>query len=226
MAPSKPAYDVDWIFSNNSDVHVANHRDWFTSYTPFTTSFNGLFGAGGVEVLGIGDVELPVKTHPTRHGAAHRGTITLRTVLHAPSATCNIIGYPILKELNCKIELGGGGEIVSRDTGARLGIFDSVKLFRLRLQGQSATQTSLDKNSVYIMRANWDPAERARWDSYKAGLSGKQHESPPLTAEEKQWVKKHYGNEHNFLLSYGLKIFNEEDRDEGRVILRALMQED
>lgn len=52
MAPEGAPYYVDWVFSNNSNVHVANHRDWFTSYTPFKTQV-----ANGIEALGIGTVE-------------------------------------------------------------------------------------------------------------------------------------------------------------------------
>jgi hypothetical protein len=46
------------------------------------------------------------------------------------------------------------------------------------------------------------------------------------TAIEKQWLKKHYGGEYHFLRAYGLKIFNEEDREEGRALLREFMSED
>jgi hypothetical protein len=43
------------------------------------------------------------------------------------------------------------------------------------------------------------------------------------TKEEMQWLKKHWGGEFHFLTSYGLKIYNEEDRNEGRLIVRAFM---
>ncbi|KAH6872379.1 hypothetical protein BKA58DRAFT_455942 [Alternaria rosae] len=37
---------------------------------------------------------------------------------------------------------------------------------------------------------------------------------------------KNYGSEYHFLIQHGLKIHNEEDREEGRAILRAIMRED
>ncbi|KAH7375178.1 hypothetical protein B0T11DRAFT_323239 [Plectosphaerella cucumerina] len=51
-------------------------------------------------------------------------------------------------------------------------------------------------------------------------------DSPPLTAEEKAWLNKHYGGEFHFLHSYGLSIHKEEDREEGRRIVRGLISAD
>jgi hypothetical protein len=44
------------------------------------------------------------------------------------------------------------------------------------------------------------------------------------TTAEKQWLKKHWRGEFHFLIAYGLKIYNEEDREEGRAIVRAFMK--
>ncbi|KAL8957924.1 MAG: hypothetical protein Q9193_004918 [Seirophora villosa] len=240
MPPSKPHYDVDWIFSNCSDVHVANHRDWFTNYTPFSTNFSG--GLSGTmtdnlcQVCGIGDVELPTKTHPTRSGTAYQATITLRNVLHAPSARCNIIGSPLVDEFDCSLKYGppAGGKITKQSTGATVGLLDiTTKLTRLRLRGQNASQTSLDPKAVYVIRANWHPSERAKWESFRAGRreavpassATPTSESSPLTPEEKRWLSVNYGGEFHFLRIYGLSIYKEEDRGEGRRILRAMRQE-
>ena len=48
----------------------------------------------------------------------------------------------------------------------------------------------------------------------------------PYTAAEKAWLKKHYGGEFHFLAVYGLSIYKEEDREEGRGIARAMMAND
>lgn len=45
-----------------------------------------------------------------------------------------------------------------------------------------------------------------------------------FSAEELKWVKKHYDNATNFLLSYGLKFYDEDDCQEGKSILKALME--
>lgn len=170
MPPSKPAYDIDWIFSNNSDVHVANHRDWFISLAPFATTFEDGNGAR-VKAAGIGDVQLPTKTHPTRNGAVHQGHILLRDVLHAPSALCNILGYPMFDDYQCLMDFGAStSKITAPNTGACVGLLDRNVLYRLRLRGQSAKQSSLEPNTAYFIRANWPPNERASWDSYRAEL--------------------------------------------------------
>jgi hypothetical protein len=48
---------------------------------------------------------------------------------------------------------------------------------------------------------------------------------PPLTASEKEWLKHKSGfkDEFHLLSAHGLRIDREEDREEGRQILRALM---
>lgn len=50
--------------------------------------------------------------------------------------------------------------------------------------------------------------------------------SAPYTAAEKKWLNKNYGGEFKFLMTFGLKMYNEEDREEGRAIARSFMQDD
>ncbi|KAI4166648.1 MAG: hypothetical protein LQ343_007869 [Gyalolechia ehrenbergii] len=239
MPPSKPAYDIDWILSPNSNVHVANHRDWFLSYEPFVTTLDT--GVGGsniapeVQVLGIGNVELPTKTHPTRTGAAYQGTILLREVLYAPGALCNILGFPMFDDYGYVLDCGAEtSKITAKQTGAVIGLLDRNKLFRLRLKGQSAKQSSLDPDSHYIIRANWSSSERESWAVFRTGRDQQApaastamgNGSTRLTDSEKSWLKVKYGGEFKFLRDYGLSIYKDEDRDEGRCILRALMEEE
>lgn len=59
MPPQGAAYNVDWILSNTSNVHVANDRAWFTTYTPYRTKISGMPGGGpSIDVHGIGTVVL------------------------------------------------------------------------------------------------------------------------------------------------------------------------
>ena len=51
-------------------------------------------------------------------------------------------------------------------------------------------------------------------------------EAPPLTSEEKAWLNEHWGGEFKFLAAYGLSIYKEEDREEGRRIVRGMMAQD
>lgn len=48
----------------------------------------------------------------------------------------------------------------------------------------------------------------------------------PYTPAEKEWLEKHWGGEYKFLQSYLLSIYKEEDRAEGRAIVRAMMKHD
>jgi hypothetical protein len=50
--------------------------------------------------------------------------------------------------------------------------------------------------------------------------------SPPYTEEEKAWLRKNWKNEFHFLASYQLRIYDEDDREEGRTILRAFMKDE
>jgi len=46
-----------------------------------------------------------------------------------------------------------------------------------------------------------------------------------FSEKELRWVKKRYGNARNFLVSYGLKFYDDEDCQEGKSILEALMED-
>jgi hypothetical protein len=47
---------------------------------------------------------------------------------------------------------------------------------------------------------------------------------PPYTKEEKDWLKRGWGGEFRFLRLYGLSIYEDEQREAGRMIVRALME--
>lgn len=49
---------------------------------------------------------------------------------------------------------------------------------------------------------------------------------PPLTTEQRDWLKQNWGNEFKFLQAYGLSICKDEDRLEGREIMRAFIEAD
>lgn len=135
MAPSGDAYNVDWIFSNNSNVHVATHRDWFTSFTPLSTCCGHIaFSGSRLEVGGIGTVELNVKLYPQkRAGQPNSRTLTLHNVLYAPTSDCNIIGNPIYSDY--MIQLSQNGGTMTDNDGKRAGTFAFCTLWRLCLHG-------------------------------------------------------------------------------------------
>ena len=51
--------------------------------------------------------------------------------------------------------------------------------------------------------------------------------NPPITQAEKKWLKdNNYKDEFHLLREQGLSIYKEEDRAEGRLIMRAIMEQD
>lgn len=44
--------------------------------------------------------------------------------------------------------------------------------------------------------------------------------------QELSWIKANYGKSRNFMFSFGLKLFDEEDCQEAKAILRAFMNDD
>ena len=201
-----------------------------------------------------------MKKSDNRKGVSNSSTLILEDVLHIPTSCCNILGAPIIHHY--KVELCSGKDgLYNKTTGGRICIFDQPlgKLWRLRLKGQSATETVFDKESVYWIHATWPKSEGARWHRLKGKmlhdvndlgstvqaqktegtpadrlltelskmeLTKDNPKNPPYTQEEKDWLKKHFDGEFRFLRAYGLTIYEEEERAEGRQILRALMEGD
>jgi hypothetical protein len=221
MPPTGDAYNVDWIMSTGSNAHCAHHRDWFTSYTPFESHAHGTMG-GTLDVEGVGDVELRVKK-PQRNAKPSYSIIQLKGVLYCPSAICNQISVGCL---GYDVSFGKGE--ISRN-GVPIGIIDFPLLWKFRLSGQTPNQTSLDKNAHYALSLIWPAEESARWERFKAGeREPKRSESQvpaPYTDEERQWLKDNWDGEFRFLTAHGLKIHDEEDRADGRRIVRAMMHD-
>ncbi|KAI4740077.1 hypothetical protein E4T50_09489 [Aureobasidium sp. EXF-12298] len=221
MPPQGAAYNVDWVLSNTSNVHVANDRAWFTSYIPFQPT---------AEVHGIGTVVLPTRIH--RQGKSNKPSreITLHNVLYAPRYTANIFAMSMEPDLVVPLSLDVK-PIVKRGTDKVLGLVVFKTLWRVWLKGQSQNQSSLDSNGnrMYYFHASWPEEEIKKYNNFvaesKAKQASKSDHEPPLTTEEKEFLKKHYGDEFKFLLSYELSIYKEDDREEGRRILRALMSD-
>ncbi|KAL9109157.1 MAG: hypothetical protein Q9227_006082 [Pyrenula ochraceoflavens] len=219
----------DWVFSNSSNVHLAKDRGWFTEYVPFESTVNSIIGSRGANVEGIGIVELPVKRKPRGSGPDAHAVLRLVDVLHVPSALCNVLGGPILDDYDVHMGRSEGslGSIIEPN-GRKLAYFDpSCNLFVIKLSGppigpQLGPSLFQNGGSHYI-NVNWEDSERQRWTAHRKKMASSRDEYTP---EEKAWLKKHYNGEFHFLQSFGLKIYEDEDREEGRRILRGLMQHD
>ncbi|CAG7558039.1 unnamed protein product [Fusarium equiseti] len=229
MAESLPC--PSWVWSNNSNVHAAKDRSWFgADYTTLDSVAGSMTGETRAPVVGIGTVELPVKRSPTATGPRSHGILRLRNVLHVPTLICNIIGSPILDEYTIHTDFNDKdtkGTIKDKH-GRNAAYFDSrLKLFQVRLSGPPVGPrvgpAPLEVSKLYVINVLWADDEREKWEELRASKALQQAEAGPLTTEEKQWLKNHWGNEFKFLMSHGLNINKEDDREEGRSILRAIM---
>ncbi|CEJ54184.1 hypothetical protein PMG11_00505 [Penicillium brasilianum] len=226
-----------WVFSNFSNVHVARDRSWFTDeYTPFETFFeDDSFVTTQVKVIGVGSVNLPVKSFPYDDGPEAHGVLRLENVLHAPSAICNMIGDVHTKnfavsDLSFRSDDGLCGSIY--DESARHPVAWLVKRRFLEVLlsepplGPKVGPSPFDPDVAYVLRAIWPLEEQRKFETVKSFREQKIKYCPPLTSAEKAWLKTIWENEFKFLLDFGLRINKEEDREEGRRILRKLMEED
>ncbi|KAJ8107559.1 hypothetical protein OPT61_g8779 [Boeremia exigua] len=116
----------DWVFLNNSNVHVAKDRGWFKTYTPFDSALqHSIFTSpGDLPVLGIGSVEIPTKRSPNRSGVSSHASLHLKQVLHVPGFICNVIGSPLYDSEGYDVVIGGRGPTsrgVIKDRDDKLG---------------------------------------------------------------------------------------------------------
>ena len=191
------------------------------------------------EVVGIGTVDLITKTSPTKTGPSSHSVLRLKNVLHAPSMICNIIGHPILDDYKVETSFSDNpsdprGFITNLSDGRSVAYFkpqiQGVRFFEVRLSGPpvgpKVGPSPFDSSTVYMIHAFWPDSERQRFAALQASRQTQTTASGPLTRAEKAWLKTHYGNEFKFLRVYGLSIYKDEDREEGRTILRAMMSND
>jgi hypothetical protein len=231
----------DWVFSNNSNVSVAKDRGWFTSYTPFTSRLGSLVGNVDIAVVGIGSVEIPVKLRNRRRNGQTHSTIRLDEVLHAPTSLCNILGHDFMIRYDIQMRIGG---VFKDSEGRSAGYFDENKvLFCLKLSGPPVgpvtapslfLRSNANSATAFYINARWPDAERMSvyFDNLRSDLSdlcntgARWQAVKPYTDTEKVWLKQNYKDEYHFLQQYGLSIYKDKDREDGRAMARSLMAAD
>jgi hypothetical protein len=144
-----------------------------------------------------------------------------------PSVLCNIIGNPILEQYEITTAFGGKaslGSIKDRE-GRSVAYFDARRpLFQVRLRGPPVGPRVIQDGGFYVINVHWPDSERQKWEAHQASVI--LHPRPGYTQEEKEWLREKYRGEFHFLRDFGLSIYNDDDREQGRVILRSLMQEE
>ncbi|KAM7212346.1 hypothetical protein V8F06_012282 [Rhypophila decipiens] len=99
---------------------------------------------------------------------------------------------------------------------------------------------------AYVAAANWPLTEMQRWNLSgkaskpekeplpenviitlsRAALTIRRSQPDEYTSDEKEWLKKRWGNEYSFLQAHGLNIYKDEHREEGIRIVRSLMSQE
>nr|CEG04027.1 unnamed protein product [Fusarium acuminatum CS5907] len=183
-----------------------------------------------LKVIGIGTVALLTKASPNRTGPRSHGTLRLTNVLYVPSAICNIIGQPVVDRYNI-ITRGIEGTITDLSDGHSVAYFkrqmEAAKNFEIRLSGPpigpKVGPSPFNPSMMYCIRASWPDSERERLAALQASRQPAAGANLDLAPSEKTWLKEHFQSEFQFLQLYGLSVFKEEDRKEGRTILRTIM---
>jgi hypothetical protein len=224
-------------------ISAAKDRGWFKTYTPFPSTVYSIYGNRSLQVSGVGTVEIPTQPSPDRCGAASHDSLHLKEVLHVPDLLCNILGD--LNGDGYDVSLGNYLEPATRGTirnrqGGTVAYFDPTRpLFSVKVRGSGLLRgrrlgpSVLEWDVPYFLNCRWDPAEQQRWQDFKArefhSMSAQIFVSdgrPPYTAAEKAWLRKRRITEFKFLRMYELKMHNDEDRAEGRALVRGFMQDD
>ncbi|KAM3443462.1 hypothetical protein NHJ13734_001872 [Beauveria thailandica] len=158
-----------WIFSYGSNTHIAKDRYWFgIDYRSISSSVTDGPGGTTVAVIGIGTVNLPVKTKPDE---GHRGNsiLTLLNVLHAPSSMCNMIGAPAIHHYEFSLRAGPGFRgTISLNDGTPVGFFAPHGIFfELQLSdppiGPMVGPSPFTPGVFYWINATWPTEEREKW---------------------------------------------------------------
>ncbi|KAL7940950.1 hypothetical protein V8C42DRAFT_361491 [Trichoderma barbatum] len=217
--PDSPeGFSADWVLSNNSNVHLRLSKA----------------SSPSVSVEGIGTVKLPVKRDPDLRGPQAHHVLRLTNVLYIPSTDFNILGSPIFDvaaQVSLRSTLKSKGRLAD-ESGNPVAYFSpTAPLFCLSLSGPPVgprlAPSKFKPGEVCALTVMWPDSERERWntrgqqdkrDTEQRQWAGEQ----PYTAEEKAWLTKHYEGEYKFLMAHGLSIYDEEERAEGRAIMRAL----
>jgi hypothetical protein len=164
MPPSGAAYNVDWIWSFDSNVHVANNRDWFTTFTPLTNTST-------IPVEGIGSVEIEVRrvigNAAKRNVGPKNSKVVLRDVLYVPGFICNVMGSPVREDYD--ISIGAERWIMDKKTGRGIGMLDKnpAGLVKVLLKGQAKGETGLTGDVPQTVTVKWPDEERQKWQAQK-----------------------------------------------------------
>lgn len=171
MPPSGAAYNVDWVWSFDSNNHVATHRDWFTTFAPLTSQISSTHDSSTHAVEGIGSVEIEVRRiigNAAKRNVGPKNTkIVLRNVLYVPDFICNVMGNAVREDYD--ISIGAERWIMDKNTGRGLGMLDKnpAGLVRILLKGQAKGETGLKGEVPERITVEWSDEEKKKSEAQK-----------------------------------------------------------
>ncbi|KAM3516044.1 hypothetical protein MY11210_000326 [Beauveria gryllotalpidicola] len=222
------------------NVYAAKDRAWFCDdYRPISSFVTTPPDSHAESVIGIGTVRLPVKISPD----AEKSTLALRRPVNEIYLLDGTPAGFFKNERLTQLRLSGP-RVGPRDTTSpgspmqtralinrqELGWRSLFQLWLL-LCGIGQLSPFVLGNSYWI-NATWSAEEREKCVvQAPRSVSPTPHDLPqqtpdPLSDGEKRWLKDHYGGEFQFLRSFGLSIYKDEDREQGRQIMRVMMSKD
>jgi hypothetical protein len=160
MPPTGDPYNIDWIWSFDSNTHIATHRDWFTSFTPLnsqvTSTTNGTTKTTHA-VEGVGEVELEVRRIIGNAAKRNVGPKNSKIVLR------NVMGVPVREDYD--ISIGAERWIMDKNTGRGIGMLDKnpAGLVKILLKGQAKGETGLKGDVPERVTVEWSSEEVQKW---------------------------------------------------------------
>ncbi|TDZ31458.1 hypothetical protein C8034_v008339 [Colletotrichum sidae] len=172
MPPSGAAYNIDWLWSFDSNVHVATDREWFTDFTPLTSQISSTHSSTLFAVEGVGSVEIEVRrvigNAAKRNVGPKNSKVVLRNVLFVPGFICNVMGNPVREDYD--ISIGAERWIMDKKTGRGIGMLDKnpAGLVKVLLKGQAKGETGLKGDVPERIDVKWSDEEKQKWQAQKA----------------------------------------------------------
>ncbi|OAF98911.1 uncharacterized protein CC84DRAFT_1169650 [Paraphaeosphaeria sporulosa] len=171
MPPSGAAYNIDWVWSFDSNTHVATHRDWFTTFTPLTSQISSTHISSTYSVEGIGSVEIEVRriigNAAKRNVGPKNSKVVLRNVLYVPDFICNVMGNTVREDYD--ISIGAERWIIDKKTGRGIGMLDKnpAGLVKILLKGQAKGETGLKGDVPARITVEWSDEEQQKYKAQK-----------------------------------------------------------
>jgi hypothetical protein len=172
-------------------------------------------------------VELTAKLSPTSDAT---NTIILSDVLHVPGYICNAIGQPIVIAHEVVFSKGDCTGGIYTKGGRQLAYTEPehtlFSVVMLPPDGHQLGASAFRLGKHYMISCRWEEVEVRKWELFKKRRAGGVvFDGTRLYTQSERKFLEECGGEYNFLRQHEFSIHKDEDREEGREILRAVLHE-